>query len=91
MGPRKYRNLEEKTAICDEVIKNLKQLPVDDDTCEGIKKLKEVLEAFKASEKGHLKGSIPIVELNAVIEYELPTRRIFRHYIRFGKPQAAAA
>jgi hypothetical protein len=88
MGPRKYRNIEEKTAICEEVIKNLKLLPVDDDTCEGIKKLKEVLEAFKTSEKGQFKGSIPITELNATIEYDLPTRRIFRHYIRFGKPQA---
>jgi hypothetical protein len=88
MGPRKYRNLEEKTEICNEVIKNLKQLPVDDDTCEGVKKLREVLEVFKTSEKGHFKGSIPITELNAVIEYELPSRRILKHYIRFGKPPA---
>ena len=86
---RKYRNHDEKAAICLEVSKNLVQLPIQDDTCVGLNKLKDVLQAFLDSEKGHFKGTIPIPELNAIVDYDLPTRRVLRHFVRFGKAPEA--
>ena len=81
--PRKHRNEAERNAIADEVSDAMCRLPIASDDPAAVQ-LRSVLDAFRRMEQGSLSGRIEVPELGlgCVLEYELPTRRIARHFVR---------
>ena len=85
VAPRKYRNIEERTFICDEVLQKIESLPLTDPELVEIKK---VLDTFQQQVAGiTLSGTIDLSSIDCVLKYELPGRRIMRHFMKLEKKE----
>ena len=85
VAPRKYRNAEERVAICDEAREKLKQVGITDEENE---KVEAVFNAFCALTCGKtLQGTIELETISSVVEYFLPGRRIMPHMMRLKRNQ----
>ena len=84
--PRKHRNAEERSRIVEEVLEAASALPIPPDH-PAIVTLAEVLNRYKdPTYEGTLRGTIVVDPgLDVVFDYELPTRRVLRQHVRFGK------
>jgi hypothetical protein len=83
---RKYRNLEERMAICQDVIRGLEQLQILSHPL--IKPLADDLERFvAATAPAHreFKGVVEIAPMGIKIEYRLPGRRIVPQAVRVSR------
>ena len=90
VAPRKHRNMEERTAICEEVYSKLQQLLL---TGDEQKEIEDVLKTFLAQTGGQtLQGVIDLKSIGCQIEYVLPGRRVLPHFMRIlQKPQQTKA
>jgi hypothetical protein len=82
---RKFRSAEEKAAIVREIRENMAKLMLDDDD-PAVLGFNNVLDEYSKSETGSFSGTITVMQRSAVIEYSLPTRRIQKQWVRFGRP-----
>jgi len=85
VAPRKYRNAEERLAICNNVESKLQQLPL---TEEENKAVIDVLAKFADQTGGStLQGSIELNSINSTFQYVLPGRRIIHEMVRLVPQQ----
>lgn len=78
---RKHRNQEEREAIAQEALQSLCRLQIDEDH-PAVLELKSAIERFRGLERGRIHGQAEVPEMKCLLEYELPTRRIMRHWVR---------
>ena len=72
--------MEERTAICEEVHSKLQQLLL---TGDEQKEIEEVLKSFLGQTGGQtLQGVIDLKSIGCQLEYVLPGRRVFPHFMR---------
>jgi hypothetical protein len=84
--PRKYRNVQERNDIKDEVIANMGQL-VSDANEIGVKDFLDVLDEFVSAknESKEFKGEFNVPHINVTIHYYFPARRIYRQIAKITR------
>jgi hypothetical protein len=78
---RKHRSREERDAIADETLESLSRLPISEDH-PAAQQLVAAIERFRSMDRGRVHGSAQIPELGCALEYDLPTRRLLRQWVR---------
>jgi len=83
---RKFRNLEERTAICDQIKENMDKANLRPSLYPCVQSFFDIIDEFKNSTNSRCFNGIHILEdLDLQIEYYLPGRRILPHYSKITK------
>jgi hypothetical protein len=84
MQQRKHRNAEERDIICNEIMKGLTDLKIQEHP--RVKPFLDHVQLFRSSTSAQqFDGVIEMPDLGVKIEYILPGRRIHRHGVKVSK------
>lgn len=84
MQQRKHRNAEEREIICNDIIKGLIDLKIQEHP--GVKPFLDHVQLFRsATSAQQFDGVVEMPDLGVKIEYILPGRRIHKHGVRVSK------
>jgi hypothetical protein len=86
MVQRKYRNAEERVAICNEIKANMDKANLRPTMFPSLQPFFTTMETFANATDGRtFQGVEKLSDLNLQIEYHLPGRRLLPHYARITK------